>query len=131
MTLVHDSCSITDHYLFTTGDHGFHLGENGEWEKTTNFDLANHLPMMLRVPGATEGGVRVGEIIESVDLAPTVVRAAGLPEMPPCPDVDSALVDFCAEGDDLTPLIDKTGTAAHVLQNLSLKAPLEKCAIVQ
>ncbi len=41
-----------------------------------------------------------------MDLAPTLVRAAGLQggEMPLCPEEDPASLDFCTEGQDLTPL---------------------------
>ena len=36
------------------GDHGWQLGEHGEWSKHTNFEVATHAPMMVRVPGLTE-----------------------------------------------------------------------------
>ena len=35
------------------GDHGWHLGEHGEWDKHTNFALNTHAPLMFRVPGLT------------------------------------------------------------------------------
>ena len=40
------------------GDHGWQLGEHGEWCKHTNFELATHAPMMIRVPGLTDKGMR-------------------------------------------------------------------------
>ena len=33
------------------GDHGWQLGEHGEWCKHTNFELAARAPMMVHVPG--------------------------------------------------------------------------------
>jgi len=33
------------------GDHGWQLGEHGEWCKHTNFDLATNAPMMIHIPG--------------------------------------------------------------------------------
>lgn len=36
------------------GDHGWQLGEHGEWCKHTNFELATRAPMMIHVPGLTD-----------------------------------------------------------------------------
>lgn len=61
-----------------TGDHGFHLGENGFFGKNTNFEQSNRTFMMMRVPGV-EGGTVVHAPVELLDIYPTVVKAAGLP----------------------------------------------------
>ena len=53
-------------------------GEHGEWCKHTNFELATHAPMMVSVPGLTEGGVVTEQLTEFVDLFPTLAEAAGL-----------------------------------------------------
>ena len=34
-----------------TSDHGYHLGEHGEWEKKANFDLIVRVPLLIKVPG--------------------------------------------------------------------------------
>ena len=39
------------------GDHGWQLGEHGEWCKHTNFDLATNAPMFFVVPGMTDQGI--------------------------------------------------------------------------
>jgi len=36
------------------GDHGWQLGEHGEWCKHTNFELATRAPMFIKVPGTTD-----------------------------------------------------------------------------
>ncbi len=62
--------------------------------------------MMIKIPGQTTGGsLRIDRFTELVDLAPSLVRAAGLPRMPPCPEERSAEVDFCTEGSDLMELL--------------------------
>ena len=38
------------------GDHGWQLGEHGEWCKHTNFEVATHAPMMIHIPGRTDKG---------------------------------------------------------------------------
>ena len=36
------------------GDHGFHLGDLGIWTKHTNYEQANHIPLLLVAPGVTK-----------------------------------------------------------------------------
>ena len=86
------------------GDHGWQLGEHGEWCKHTNFEIANHAPMMIRVPGLTDSGVVTDQLTEFVDLFPTLADAAGLPALPLCP-VDSGDIGVCREGESLVPLM--------------------------
>ena len=86
------------------GDHGWQLGEHGEWCKHTNFELATHAPMMVRVPGLTDGGTVTERLTEFVDLFPTLAEAAGLPRVPLCPE-DSRTVELCTEGVSFVPLM--------------------------
>ena len=87
------------------GDHGWQLGEHGEWCKQTNFELATHAPMMIHIPGMTDGGIVTEQLTEFVDLFPTLVDAAGLPSLDLCPK-DSKNVKICREGTSLLPLIN-------------------------
>ena len=38
------------------GDHGYHLGEQGLWGKTTNFELDTRVPLILRTPDMRAAG---------------------------------------------------------------------------
>lgn len=67
------------------GDHGWQLGEHGEWCKHTNFELATRTPMMLSIPGLIDGGLLSDALVEFVDIFPTVVEAAGLVVPMICP----------------------------------------------
>lgn len=58
------------------GDHGYHLGERGWWNKSTLFDRCCRAPMIVCAPGA-EPGVAHG-ITEFVDLYPTLADYCGL-----------------------------------------------------
>ncbi len=61
------------------GDHGYHLGEQGLWGKTTNFELDTRVPLIIRAPGVTTPGSSSGMLVELVDLFPTLAELAGLP----------------------------------------------------
>ena len=87
------------------GDHGWQLGEHGEWCKQTNFELATHAPMMINIPGMTDRGVEVETPTEFVDLFPTIVEAASLPKISLCPE-NSSNVSVCTEGVSMIPLIE-------------------------
>ncbi|XP_046381439.2 iduronate 2-sulfatase-like [Haliotis rufescens] len=86
------------------GDHGWQLGEHGEWCKHTDFEIATHAPMMVHVPGLTDNGIMTEELTEFVDLFPTLVEAAGLTALDLCPE-NSTNVLVCSEGNSLVPLM--------------------------
>jgi len=54
------------------GDHGFQLGEHGLWSKYTLFEQSTRMPLLVRVPGLTQAGADCNEIVELVDLVPTL-----------------------------------------------------------
>ncbi|PIX48616.1 MAG: hypothetical protein COZ57_05025 [Armatimonadetes bacterium CG_4_8_14_3_um_filter_66_20] len=68
-----------------TSDHGEWLGEHlrygkGHWAP----DVVSRVPLLFRVPEALGGaaGRRVSDLVECVDLVPTLLRLAGVP-IPP------------------------------------------------
>jgi iduronate 2-sulfatase len=87
------------------GDHGFHLGENGMWGKHTNMEQATHAPMMIRVPGRTDEGLKSNSIVEFIDLFPTIVEAAGLDPVALCPEYSANILE-CSEGRSFASLLD-------------------------
>ena len=92
------------------GDHGWQLGEHGEWCKHNNFELSTHAPLIMRIPNITDGGMVSENLVEFVDIFPTLAEAAGLPPIPHCP-VNSGRVRLCHEGSSLMPLLRKQKTA--------------------
>ena len=76
------------------GDHGYHLGEQNLWGKTTNFELDTRVPLIVRAPGRPGNGSSSKALVELVDLYPTLSELCGLPVSP------------MLEGNSLAPLLD-------------------------
>ncbi len=60
-------------------DHGFQLGEHGEWAKHNNTELSTRIPLLVRAPGKTKPGSSTRALVETVDLYPTLAALANLP----------------------------------------------------
>jgi len=60
------------------GDHGWKLGDYGDWAKLTNFELDTRVPLIVSAPGY-RGGSRTDALVELVDLYPSLSELAGLP----------------------------------------------------
>jgi len=104
-TLGLDSNTI----VLLLGDHGWQLGEHGEFGKKTNFGLATRAPLMIRVPGMQTAGQRSSAIVEFVDIFPTLVDLAELPIPPLCPNASRNIL-LCVEGVSFKPLVENPNT---------------------
>ncbi len=60
------------------GDHGYMLGEMDEWCKNTHYELSSRVPLIIQHPDKPTG--RTSSITELIDVYPTLVAAAELPE---------------------------------------------------
>lgn len=61
------------------GDNGWHLGEHGHWGKSTNYEDATRVPLIIYAPGLGEG-VRTSSLTEFLDIYPTLCELVGLPK---------------------------------------------------
>lgn len=59
------------------GDHGWSLGDHGEWCKHSNFSVVNRSVCFVSAPELPKGK-KVDEMIEFVDLYPTICDLAGV-----------------------------------------------------
>jgi len=61
------------------GDHGWKLGEYGDWCKHTNYELDTRIPVIVRIPKIKAGEGWISDaIVETVDIYPTLCDLAGL-----------------------------------------------------
>ena len=68
--------------VIVTADRGLPLGEHGfvGTHRPWLHDELIHLPLLLRLPGRADAGLRVGALTQPVDLLPTLLDLLGLPE---------------------------------------------------
>ena len=68
-----------DNTLFVyMGDNGFQFGEQGLIDKRTAYEASMRVPMIMRYPKGFKAGTVVDEIVANIDIAPTILEAAGL-----------------------------------------------------
>jgi iduronate 2-sulfatase len=60
-------------------DHGYHLGQQGLWCKSTNFENAARVPLIIADPAARQKGARAKGLVELVDIYPTLLDICRLP----------------------------------------------------
>lgn len=61
------------------GDHGWKLGEYGEWGKRSNMELDLRSPLIVSTPEMREKGKHAAGLVEFIDIYPTLCQEAGLP----------------------------------------------------
>jgi len=64
-----------------TSDHGFQLGEHGGlWRTSVQFEESTRVPLIVRLPDGRNASEVATGLVELVDLYPTLVDLANLPE---------------------------------------------------
>lgn len=75
-------------------DHGYNLGQHSSWQKLSLWEDSVRVPFIISVPRKAGGGVqgkRAGQVVELIDLFPTITELcglkppAGLPGISLCP----------------------------------------------
>ncbi len=64
------------------GDHGWKLGDYGQWCKHTNFETDTRAPLIVQMPGMKKAGKKTAALVEFVDIYPFLCEAAGLKPPP-------------------------------------------------
>lgn len=58
-------------------DHGYHLGEQSLWCKTSNFELDARVPLIIAPPDFEHAGQRTDALVELIDVYPTLCSLCG------------------------------------------------------
>ena len=75
-----DQQNLTENTLVIyTGDQGMYLGENGWFDKRWMYDVSMNAPLLMRWPGKIKPGTTTSQLTQSIDYAPSMLDAAGIP----------------------------------------------------
>ncbi len=60
------------------GDNGFALGEHGFYDKRDAFEESIRVPMVAYAPGLIAPGAKITQMVQNIDIAPTLLNVAGV-----------------------------------------------------
>ena len=60
------------------GDNGFQWGEHGLIDKRTAYEASMRVPLLGVCPSIWKPGTRLAQVVANIDIAPTILEAAGL-----------------------------------------------------
>jgi len=77
-----DALSLWDNTVIVfVSDHGYHLGDHGGfWHKLSLFEQSARVPLIVYAPAMKAAGKSTQQLVELIDLYPTLVALARLPE---------------------------------------------------
>lgn len=101
-----------DTIVILWSDHGYKLGDYNAWSKMTNYEIDTRIPFIIRDPRAKANGQRCRQLIESLDVFPTVCELTGVPlpqvlegksaapllDDPNLPHIDAAFSQYIRDG---------------------------------
>ncbi|MCG8389814.1 MAG: sulfatase [Cytophagales bacterium] len=74
-----DQNGLTDNTIVVyTSDQGFFLGEHGWFDKRFMYEESFRIPILLRYPKEIKAGIKIRQLIQNIDFAPTFLDYAGV-----------------------------------------------------
>jgi N-acetylglucosamine-6-sulfatase len=84
-----DDAGLRDSTLVVyMGDNGFALGEHGFYDKRDAFETSIRVPLLAWAPGRIQPGTVVKQMVQNIDIAPTLLEAAGVAQPAKTPRMD-------------------------------------------
>src|SRR5207247_1225298 len=71
-----------DTLVIYMGDNGLMFGEHGLIDKRVAYETSMRVPMLMQCPALFKGGTVVEQVVANIDIAPTILQAAGLKTPP-------------------------------------------------
>ncbi|MEL6106846.1 MAG: sulfatase [Planctomycetota bacterium] len=79
MTALDQSGHLENTVIVFLGDHGYQMGEYDSWgHKHANFEISTRAPLLISKPSMSRAGEGTLEIVEFLDLYPTLCELADL-----------------------------------------------------
>jgi len=75
---VENSDFMDNTVVIYMGDNGFSFGEHGLIDKRQAYEESWRVPLLAWSPGMIPAGSKVDELVQNIDIAPTVLELAGL-----------------------------------------------------
>lgn len=78
MAYLRDNGLAENTTVIYMSDNGFHLGEHGFYDKRDAFETSMRVPMIAWAPDLIPPGSVVSEMVQNIDIAPTLLDIAGV-----------------------------------------------------
>jgi N-acetylglucosamine-6-sulfatase len=78
MVLLEQRGELEDTLIVYMGDNGFMFGEHGLIDKRAAYEESMRVPLLMRCPSLFKAGTTVDGVVANIDIAPTMLAAAGL-----------------------------------------------------
>lgn len=100
MKALEENGKLENTIIVFTSDHGYWYGEHGlDEERRLAYEEAIRIPLLMRYPVVIKAEARLSQMVQSIDLAPTLLEMAG--EIP----------GKHIEGRSLVPILNGTATS--------------------
>ncbi len=78
MDYLEENGLLDNTVIIYTSDQGFYLGEHGWYDKRFMYEESLSTPLLVRYPPEIRAGTEVNEMVQNLDLAPTILDYAGV-----------------------------------------------------
>ncbi len=82
--ILEESGRLDETVIVVLSDHGYFYGEHGlNEERRLAYEESARIPLIVRFPAVAKAGLTPAEMVQTIDLAPTVLELAGVADPAP------------------------------------------------